>query len=644
MFTKKISFVMLAAILMIAGAQRSWAQETAAQPAATPDAEQEKEEKLKLERKATALLEQLVSEAQGLKLPENRIRVQISAGDLLWSRDSARARGLFNEAGAAISQVTMDTDRTDRQDVQLVTSLRRDLVLTVGRHDSDLAYQLLRSTQPPPATTASTTGRRNNYADQQANLEQSLLSVVATTDPKFAYQKVVEQLDKGEFPSAAGRVLAQLIAKDKEAYDKLATKVVSKLSGDTLTANRDAGTLAMVLLRAGPRAADAPAVSSTTASGAQNTNTQILSASAYHDLMDAAITAALTAMRPAPGSGGFVTVVGAGGPGGRGNNRQPANPPDEAQLQQTNARSLLMQMQMMLPQIDQYMPERAQSVRQKLTELGMSNPQMAQLGQMNNALRQNTSEGLMAAAAAAPQQIQSRLYQQAAQRALDEGNVDRATQIATEHLDENARGQVMQAIDLKKMAIDPTPEKLAEIRQKIAALPSDSDRVKMLIGLANMVQKDNQKQALRFLDDARTYVNKRATSYRDFEDQISVADAFASIDPKKSFDLLESGIAQLNELLAAAAVLSGFEVEVFRDGEMPIQGGSELGSMVARYGYELATLGKLDFDRARMAADRFQLAEPRLAAKLAMVQYALGGQQQPQFNQRRNQGLQVFAR
>jgi len=645
---KKISFFMIALAMTFAGAQRSRAQDPTSQPTATatPDAQQQQEEKLKQERKATALLEQLVSEAQGLRLPENRIRVQISAGDMLWNRDAARARGLFNDAGAAISQMTSDVDRTDRDDIQVLTALRRDLVLTAARHDAELGYQLLRSTQPPPvANVTVVNGRRAvNFPDQTANLEQSLLSVIATTDPKLAYQKVVELLDKGEYPSAVGRVLVQLMTKDKEAFDKLSSKVLTRLSSDNLVSSRDAGNLAIVLLRAGPRPAESSTGNSTGAASAPNANQAILTESSYHDLMDATITAALTATRPAPGSNpGFVTVVGSG-PGGRGDFRPtPPGQPDAAQQTQNNARSLLMQMQMMLPQIDQYMPTRAQSVRQKLTELGMSNNQMAQLGQMSNALRQNTSEGLMAAAASAPQQIQPRLYQQAAQKAIDEGNTDRAVQIANEHLDETSRNLLIQTVDLKKMATDPTPEKLAEIRQRVAALPNDSDRVKMLIGLANLVQKDNAKLALRFLEDARILVGKRATSYRDFEDQISVADAFASIDPQRSFDVLEPGIAQLNELLAAAAILSGFEVEVFRDGELPLQNGSELGAMVTRFGYELAALAKLDFDHAKMTADRFQLAEPRLLAKLAIVQLALGGPQN-QLNLRRNQGIQVFSR
>ena len=44
-------------------------------------------EKLTPEKKAFLLLDLIISEAGGLKLPENRIYIQISAGDLMWDRD-----------------------------------------------------------------------------------------------------------------------------------------------------------------------------------------------------------------------------------------------------------------------------------------------------------------------------------------------------------------------------------------------------------------------------------------------------------------------------------------------------------------------------------------------------------------------------
>jgi hypothetical protein len=353
--------------------------------------------------------------------------------------------------------------------------------------------------------------------------------------------------------------------------------------------------------------------------------------------MDNAVTAALSVTSLTAG-GNNVRGGGGGARGVRGPQPTQQTAPDEAQVRQSNARMMLISLQTMLPQIDQYLPERAQAVRQKLTDLGMGNSANLSFGsQMQTAMQQGTSDSLVTAASTAPPQMQPRLYQQAAQKAVDEGNPDRALQIANDHLDETGRNSIMQAVDFKRMATTASPEKLNEIKQKLAALPSDSDRVKYLIDLSTATQKDNPKLALRFLDDARTLVSKRVTSYKEFEDQLKVADAFAAVDSKRSFEVLELGIGQLNELLSAAAVLNGFEVDIYKEGELSLRSDSDLVSMVARYGQELASLAKVDFDHARMTADRFQLTEPRLNARLSIVQSIMGVQPAANFNNRRGQ-------
>ncbi len=168
--------------------------------------------------------------------------------------------------------------------------------------------------------------------------------------------------------------------------------------------------------------------------------------------------------------------------------------------------------------------------------------------------------------------------------------------------------------------------------------------MKYLGDLVAATQKDNPKLALRFAEDARAIVTKRASDYRDLENQIRVAELFATLDPKRSFEVLEPGIAQLNELLAAAQVLNGFEVQVFRDGELPLQGGSELGRVVARFGQQLASLAKIDFERAQATADRFQFAEPRLMSKLSIVQGAFGVRQTSPENFRRFDNFRFMTR
>jgi hypothetical protein len=624
-----------------------------AQEATTPEATKAQEEKAKLEAKAATLLDQVVSEAQALKLPENRIRVQIIAGDLMWDRSAARARGFFSDAGGALTQLMVDA--SDRDDYQVVLRLRQELVLAAGRHDAELGYQLLRQTQPPANVTANANRRRGGFVGgfpEVDNLEQSLLAVIANTDPKVAYQKASEALDKGDYPTSLARVLAQLQAKDEEAFKKLSDKTLSRLTSDNLLSSTQATSLAMSLLRPGPQVATTAPASTATAGANNVTNMRsapVLNQSAYHDLLDHVVAAALTATPRTNANGG------GGGPrratvrtgmmiGGNGSgpvvfsddnddNQQQADP---AQVQQNNARNMLRNLQGMLTQIDQVLPERSQAVRQKLTDMGMNNPMADFANQMRNVMTQGDSESLATAASNAPGPIQSALYRQAAERAINEGNIERAQQIANDHLDENGRKSVTQAIDFKKLTMNVTNDKLAEIRDKLAALPSDADRIKYLADLASATQKDSPKLALKFAEDARALVAKRAADYRDMENQLRVAELFATIDPKRSFDVLEPGISQLNELLAAAQVLNGFEVEVYRDGELPLQGGSELGSMISRYGQQLASLAKLDFERAQITADRFQFAEPRLMAKLAIVQGAFGVRPSPVDNQRFN--------
>jgi hypothetical protein len=664
MLKKIVPFVLLLVSAASAVAQDATSQTATAQ--ASPDSQQQQDEKAKLEKKALALLEQVVTDSQGLRLPENKLRVQIAAADMLWDKNPARARGLLTDAGAMLGQVMLDVNRSDRDDLMTIAQLRTELVLTAGRHDADLGYQLLHSTQPPPQQQSQQgfafgPGRNGNrpqiiFDQQQNNLEQQLLNTVASTDPKYAYQKAIESLDKNEFPPSLSRILTQLQTKDQELFKKLSDKTLNRLASDSLLASSQATSIATGLLMPGPVPANTATGSQTTttnlpsATSAQpapaNPNrTPVLSESAYHDLMDNAITAALSVT-----SAGPINNMGRGGGGGpavrvqRGPGQQAQqNPPDEAQIRQNNARSLLFQLQGMLPLIDQYLPDRAPSVRQKLTELGINN-NAAQQNPVRNLMNQaSTSDSLVTAANSSPPQIQSRLYQMAAQRAIDEGNTDKAVDIATNHLDENGRNAIMQAVDFKKLTTTASPEKLNEIKQKLAALPSDNDRIKYLIDLAKATQKDNQKLALRFMEDARNLVSKRATDFDDFGNQIKVADAYATLDPKKSFEILDAGIAHLNELLQAATILNGFEVDIFKDGEMSMRTNDDLVGMVNRFGSELAALAKVDFEGARGTADKFLLSEPRLNARLLIVQGILSPRPIDNANRQRP-NFQFFAR
>lgn len=620
------------------------AQETGSPvPAADAQTDEEKQKQQEaLEKKATVLLEQIVGQLPLLKLPENRIRIQTAAADLMWKRNEERARSMFSLAAEGVAELMRSSDgNLQRSAIQL----RQEVVLTAAQHDAPLAYQLLATTRSLTPTSDSDNDFRRRGFDN--NLEENLLARVAAIDPKFAAQKIEEALTKGQYPASLTQVLARLESQDKEAATRLTAKVVGKLQSENMLANLQGGMLAVSLLRMGPRPAQ---VATSTTNDAPANNTQaigvtaapVLAESSFQDLMNTVIDAAL---RATPQTANIQR--GGNNQRGRGNfggGQAIASQPTDAQVEQRNARALLLGLQDLLPQIDQYLPTRATAVRNKLTELGVGDNARMNFNQMRSLMQQGTTDSLLAAAPAAPAPIQTRLYEQAAQKALAEGNLDRARQIATDHLDATARDRVMQKIDFQAVAKKVEADNLEELRQTLGTLRSDDERIELLLQLAAQAQwaagpqtpaiaaPADPKLAVKFLGEAQRLTNRRATSYQQLEQQLRVADAFASLDPARSFEVLDPGIAQLNELLAAAALLSGFEVDIFKDGELVLGGGSGLGDMVSRYGQELATLAKSDFARAESSANKFQLAEPRLAAQLAIVRNVLGVPQAESIN------------
>lgn len=593
----------------------------------SPTPEALEEEKAEKERQAFTLLEQVVQEAQILRLPENRARVQLGAATLLWQRDQGRARSFLAMAGENVAEMMRQEgaslaseDRRGSLQARAAAQLRQELVLTAARYDAALAYQLLASTRPPTPVDS----RNPDAFGSEDILEQRLLAEIAALDPKLAFQNAEQMLDKGQFPRTLPEVLAQLQSKDKEAAAKLEDKISKRLQSGNILSNVEAGMLALSLLRPGPR------TEGNSASGAPNSSRSLLAPSSYNSLLSNIVEAALRATAPTPSNRTQGRARAQTGRNRGGAGRQPTSPTElsAAEMEQNNAFRLMSAMPSLLPQIDQYLPARAQAVRQKMTELKIGD---SSRGGLQNQFRSPsvTSDALMAMASQAPPQLQPRVYQQAAMRALNEGNPDLARQIANDHLESPARDSVLQAVEFRQTSEKAIAGSIDEVRQTVSALRSDEERVEMLLRLSGTAAPNNRKLALEILEEARLYTNRRASNYQQFDQQLRVAAAFKDLEPSQGFDVLEPVVMQLNELLAAAATLSGFELNMFRDGELPLEGRNRLSNVVMRYGAVLGQLAESDFDRSQTLASRFQFSEPRLLARLAIVRGMLGKERIP---------------
>jgi hypothetical protein len=637
---KKLFILTLALGLFCFPSSLAIAQDTATQQPTSEELEKQKAER---ERNAYRLLDQVLDEAQSLRLTENRVRIQMNAADMLWDQNQARARSLFSMAADGVAEMGRSQAASNsRRAVSAIQDangfviqgaagppnfrsfqLRQELVLAAARHDAALAYQLLAATKPPtPTNAADQRGPRAQFTSEES-LEQTLLARIAALDPKLAAQNAEQMMEKGQFPRTLPEVINQLQRQDSDAAEKLADKTVKRLQAANILTNGEASVLVQALLMPGPRP---PSSEDAGAKQQVQSRGPVLEQGAYVDLLSIAIDAALKATPAAQSN-----QRGPNNPRGRGvapvSGRTTAapTPPTDAQIEQNNARRLLTGLQALLPAIDQYLPAKASIVRQKMSEMGLSGNSTMNMAQTFSALQGNpTADALVQAAASAPQQIQPRLYQQAALKALEEGDTERARQIATDHLQNNIRETVMKRIDFRELAKKAEGARFEEIRQTVARLQTDNEKIDFLIQIAGDSQKTNPKLAIQLLDEAKQMTNRRATGYEHFDQQLKVAHAFASIDPQRSFEVLDPGISQLNELLSAAAVLSGFEINMFRDGEMAIQGGNGLTSTLNRYGQELAVLARSDFERSETLAGRFQFPEPRIMTRMSIVQGLLG--------------------
>jgi len=287
----------------------------AASPQPSPSAEELEKEKAEREKNAYRLLDQVIDEAQSLRLVENRVRIQISAADMLWDQNQGRARSLFATAAEGIAEAgrASASNPNNNRRFQVgpggenigpiqpqnmrVYQMRQELVLTAARHDAALAYQLLAATKPPAnaqPVTADGRGPRPQI-NSEDNLEQVLLGRIASLDPKLAAQNAEQMMDKGQFPTTLPQVINQLYKQDADAADKLADKTVKKIQAANILST-GTGALVQVLLRAGPRPASSG--KNETASVTNSSSPAVLGQSAYVDLLSTVVDAALKATPP----------------------------------------------------------------------------------------------------------------------------------------------------------------------------------------------------------------------------------------------------------------------------------------------------------------------------------------------------------
>jgi hypothetical protein len=597
---KRRSTLALLAILLFSCAQHAAAQAQSADAAASQRAEAEKS--AELEKKAVALLREAVSDSQGLRLVENRVRPQTAAAGLLWTRDEQAARALFKGAADAVAAYGASLDPEDPQfynAAQSVSQMRAELVQAVAQFDPKLALEYLRSTRLPNADALRASGYATDAQEQQ--LEMSLAARVATQDPAMALRMAEQSLSKGITMSLVS-VLQELETKDPAAASKLATEIVKRLRAEDLTNNYDASAIASQLLTVAQQQRQQLQQSSQL----PPTNIVIDGPMAVAPIRTAAAGAAPLVDEQTRAA--LVEKILAAAMSDTPN--------------QSGAYNLNQSLQLLLPEIEKTTPARAEAIRRRANTLERSvNPQADAWRPYRQIAETGNVDALLEAAPKAPPEIREQLYTQAVWKAFNDGDVERARQLIENIQNPQQRGQMRRNIETQLQWREAQQGNYAEARAAAARLTLPDEKLTALMQIASVAFSKGDAQAARqALDDARLVASAEASGPQQFRAQLQVAQAYAPLDSGQSFEMVESAIARLNELLDAAATLEGFGQDMFKDGELRPQYGYVWGELVGQCAGTLAALAPKDFDRASADAKSFRRMDVRAAAELQLAQ------------------------
>lgn len=595
--TSKLARIFLVLLLVIP-IVRAQSVSREASPAEQKKAREERE------KKTLALVDEIIKETQSLKLPENRIRIGVGLAGSLWPRDEKRARLLFKEAAASLSEITAAVESGDPEyfnQAQLPQQLRQEMVQMAANHDPRLAIDFLRATRIDSTSRPPNSGMTNF----EANLEMRVAIQIAAKDPEEALGLAEESL-KITVDYDALNLLYSLQSQQKTIAERFLEDVLSGIRTYGI-GNSAATNIALTLLRTwieNNRAAKEPAAQRTTA----NLSLSNLNEETAREISYMIINALLSNAPPRT-----VTAFG----------RMFIDGPST--LYPGQVHGIFQQLKPMLPDIERLAPDRIAALRTHIVEFEKSyEAQQGPWGKYQELRQTGTPEALMEAAKTAPSDVADSLVQQAAMKAINQGDDERARQIIENIADPRRRADMKSQLVRQAFYRARQQKKLAEARAFLSRLPLEEQVVLLAQLAASSAAEGDKAAAFQLLGEAQALLPDRAPNYGQLQAQMQIARAYEGLDATKSPAIVERVIDQVNELVGAALVLNGFDVQgYFRSGEFIITGGNPLNMVAQECGRVLGSNARNDLERAQLAAERFGLPEMRLIALLQIAQAVL---------------------
>jgi hypothetical protein len=143
--------------------------------------------------------------------------------------------------------------------------------------------------------------------------------------------------------------------------------------------------------------------------------------------------------------------------------------------------------------------------------------------------------------------------------------------------------------------------------------------------MANRIGARNSKASLKLLDQANELVNTMRVDKEQTGSQIELAAMYSLEKSHRGFQIIESLLPKLNELVTAAVKLDGYDNRYLREGEWNMSAAGGVGDLLTRLAQSARYFAWLDFDRAVTLTAQFERPEIRMMAQLKLAQGILAG-------------------
>ena len=523
-----------------------------------------------LRDKAFNLLESLAGQLSSLQSAENRARIGANIADSIWKHDEKRARELF-----ALVREDIKTGLTppanyneiENRTFLVFLKLRADTIERIAKHDPELAYEFFKATELSPDLQL-----RFEVRVQEHDLEMNLAKRVASSSPELALQLGRKALTRG-FPLDLRDLLTKLSKSHKEEAAVLYKEIVEKIAGAGITENWEARTLGITLVHG-----VVPPDEST-----------------FRELINVFIKAAVA-------SGCTKKTSDEDG------SRQ--------EVCQTVGSAL--------PYIAKIDPRRAAELKRWEPERGEYSELPLQASYSELYEQEATVDDILALASRYPAMDAETIYWRAAVKAQSNGDFEQARKILSDFNGDPERKQMMLArIDENRARLTLDEEKVTEALKGLNEVPQAQSRVFLLMSLAN--KAIDRKLALKLLNQANGIVEELKPGREQDEAQVRLAFMYCLEKNDRGLAMMESLVPRLNEVVAAAIKLDGYDTLYLRQGEWNMSAEGNLGSLLTLLASGAGYFAWYDFDRAVTLAGQFERNEIRMMAQLKLAQSILSG-------------------